>query len=48
MLTILHKIPKLGSISFDDKTKKPVPYEWGYGSTPRTAEIRTLKVDIFD
>ena len=40
MFIILHKIPKLGSISFEDKTKKQVPYEWGYGSTPRTADLR--------
>lgn len=34
------KIPKLGSISFEDKVNKNIPYEWGYGSTPRTAGLR--------
>jgi formate C-acetyltransferase len=33
-------IPKLGSISFEEKTRKQVPYEWGYGSTRRTASLR--------
>jgi len=33
-------IPKPGSISFEDRVIKRVPYEWGYGSTPRTASLR--------
>ncbi len=33
-------IPKPGSISFEDRVTKAVPYEWGYGSTPRTAKLR--------
>ena len=34
------KIPIPGSISFEDRITKSVPYDWGYGSTPRTAELR--------
>jgi hypothetical protein len=34
------EIPKPGSISFEDRVTKSVPYEWGYGSTPRTAMLR--------
>ncbi len=34
------EIPKPGSISFEDRVTKSVPYEWGYGSTPRTARLR--------
>jgi formate C-acetyltransferase len=34
------EIPKLGSRTFEDRTNKQVPYEWGYGSTPRTASLR--------
>jgi pyruvate formate-lyase/glycerol dehydratase family glycyl radical enzyme len=34
------KIPRPGSISFEDRVTKSVPYEWGYGSTPRTAKLR--------
>lgn len=37
---VLTIIPKLGSISFEDRAQKRVPYEWGYGSTPRTANLR--------
>ncbi len=33
-------IPTPGSISFEDRVTKSVPYEWGYGSTPRTAKLR--------
>ena len=33
-------IPQAGSISFDERTSKRVPYEWGLGSTPRTAGLR--------
>ena len=34
------EIPKPGSVSFEDRVKKTVPHEWGYGSTPRTASLR--------
>ena len=34
------QIPKPGSVSFEDRVTKSVPYEWGYGSTPRTAGLR--------
>ena len=34
------EIPKPGSISFEDRVTKKVPYEWGFGSTPRTAKLR--------
>ena len=34
------EIPKPGSVSFEDRVTKSVPYEWGYGSTPRTAKLR--------
>ena len=33
-------IPKPGSISFEDRVAKSVPFEWGFGSTPRTARLR--------
>lgn len=33
-------IPKPGTVSFEERTRKQVPYEWGYGSTPRTANLR--------
>ena len=33
-------IPAPGSISFEKTVTKAVPYEWGYGSTPRTAKLR--------
>jgi len=33
-------IPEAGSISFAERTSKQVPYEWGFGSTPRTAALR--------
>ena len=33
-------IPKPGSISFADRVTKLVPFEWGCGSTPRTAKLR--------
>ncbi len=36
---IKNKIPKPGSISFEDRITKSVPYDWGYGSTPRTEEM---------
>ena len=38
--TTRRQIPKPGSISFEDRVTKKVPYEWGYGSTPRTAKLR--------
>ena len=34
------EIPKPGSISFEDRVTKMVPFEWGYGSTPRTGKLR--------
>jgi hypothetical protein len=34
------KIPKPGSISFEDRITKSVPYDWGYGSTHRTTGLR--------
>ena len=34
------EIPEPGSISFEDRVTKMVPFEWGYGSTPRTGKIR--------
>ena len=34
------RIPEAGSISFEERTNKRVPYEWGFGSTPRTAALR--------
>jgi hypothetical protein len=34
------EIPRPGSVSFEDRVTKSVPYEWGYGSTPRTAKLR--------
>jgi formate C-acetyltransferase len=33
-------IPEAGSISFEERTGKRVPYEWGFGSTTRTAALR--------
>ena len=33
-------IPKPGSISFADRVVKTPPYEWGFGSTPRVAQLR--------
>jgi pyruvate-formate lyase len=33
-------IPKPGSISLEDRVKKMVPFEWGYGSTPRVGMLR--------
>ncbi len=33
-------IPKLGSISYEERVDKRVPYEWGFGSTHRTAKLR--------
>ncbi len=33
-------IPEAGSISFEERTSKRVPYDWGFGSTPRTAALR--------
>ncbi|WXG43931.1 MAG: pyruvate formate lyase family protein [Promethearchaeati archaeon SRVP18_Atabeyarchaeia-1] len=34
------EIPEVGSVSFESQASKPVPYEWGFGSTPRTARLR--------
>ena len=34
------EIPKPGSIPFEDRAIKKMPYEWGFGSTPRTAKLR--------
>jgi len=39
-LQVRTEIPKPGSISFEDRVTKSMPYEWGYGSTPRTAGLR--------
>lgn len=39
-LKVRTEIPKPGSISFEDRVTKSVPYDWGYGSTPRTAKLR--------
>ena len=33
-------IPSPGSVSFEDRVGKSVPFEWGYGSTPRVAGLR--------
>lgn len=33
-------IPKRGTVSFEDRVAKLVPFEWGFGSTPRTARLR--------
>ena len=33
-------IPKPGSVSFIDRVTEAKPFKWGYGSTPRTAELR--------
>jgi hypothetical protein len=33
-------IPSPGSVSFADRVAKPVPFDWGFGSTRRTAELR--------
>ena len=33
-------ISEVGSISFEERTSKQMPYEWGFGSTPRTAALR--------
>ena len=33
-------IPRPGTVSFEDSVAKPVPFEWGFGSTPRTARLR--------
>gem|GEM_PF-5733433 len=33
-------IPKLGTISFEERAKKAKPYDWGYGCTPRVAKLR--------
>lgn len=33
-------IPRPGSVSFEDRVTKAVPYDWGFGSTPRTANLR--------
>lgn len=34
------EIPALGSVTFSDMVQRKVPYEWGYGSTPRIAKLR--------
>ena len=34
------EIPKPGSVSFEDRATKSVPFEWGFGSTPRVAGLR--------
>ena len=34
------KIPEPGSVSFEDRVKKMVPSEWGYGSTRRVGMLR--------
>ena len=34
------EIPQPGSISFADRVTKSVPFDWGFGSTPRTAKLR--------
>jgi formate C-acetyltransferase len=39
-LKVRREIPRPGTISFEDRVTKSVPYEWGYGSTPRTASLR--------
>ena len=39
-LKVRTEIPKPGSISFEDRVTKSVPYDWGFGSTPRTAGLR--------
>jgi len=39
-LKVRAEIPKPGSVSFEDRVTKSVPYEWGYGSTPRIASLR--------
>jgi formate C-acetyltransferase len=33
-------IPKPGSISFEDRVTRAVPFQWGFGSTPRTSKLR--------
>ena len=33
-------LQKAGSISFEDRATKTVPFEWGFGSTPRVARLR--------
>lgn len=35
-----NKVPKPGSISFEDRVAKKEPFEWGYGSTPRVNKLR--------
>ena len=35
-------IPKPGSISFEDRVTKKVPFEWGYRSTPRVNMLREI------
>ena len=39
-LKVTTKIPKPGSIYFEDIATKSVPHEWGYGSTPRIGKLR--------
>jgi len=33
-------IPAPGSVSFEDMVTRKVPFDWGYGSTPRTAKLQ--------
>ena len=33
-------LQKAGTISFEDRATKTVPFEWGFGSTPRVARLR--------
>ncbi len=40
----MEKIPQPGSISFEDRVTKSVPYDWGYGSTHRVAGLRDALV----
>lgn len=39
-LKIGSRIPEPGSVSFADRVTKSVPFEWGFGSTLRTAKLR--------
>lgn len=33
-------IPRPGGVSFEDRVAKAVPYDWGFGSMPCTANLR--------
>jgi pyruvate formate-lyase/glycerol dehydratase family glycyl radical enzyme len=35
-----NKISTPGSVSFEDRATKTVPFEWGFGSTPRVGRLR--------